>query len=72
LEAICPRQSPILETIHRLLRKKLLWNISISIIKGSIEVYISFLDIVLGAPLFSNIIMEQGNSRFVNIIVLLL
>jgi len=38
-------------------------------IKGSIEVYVSFLNIILRALLFSNIIIEQGGGRFVSMIV---
>jgi hypothetical protein len=62
----------MLETAFGLLRKKSSWNASISAIKGSVEVYVSFLDIVLGAPSFSKIMIEQDSGRFVNEIVPLL
>src|ERR1700712_5464008 len=36
---------------------------------GSVQVYVSFLCIVLSAPSFSKFTTEQGSGRFVNVIV---
>jgi len=44
----------------------------ISATEGSVEVYVSFITIVLGALSFSDIIMAQDNGRFVKEIFTLL
>lgn len=36
---------------------------------GLVQVYVAFLCIVLSAPSFSKIMIEQGSGRFVNVIV---